>query len=608
MKHIFSVGICLLLILNASAQNGFVITGKLPKAPIRSFANNIFIISEGDNLLAYDSTGRKIAEGKSIEYFANDMFIVDSVYNNLKYYGVVNSKGETIIKKKYIELGAIKNGLALAKNGYSKYGYLNSKGDTILPFTFKTATPFYDGVATVECDFRNFGVIDTKGNFILPCRDPKGPLGGLFGAEAFKNGLAVVNVEDLYLSKYSIINKKGKILIPPTKFVPDILANNFFVVDKSVYVYNEEADTVNVLSVTAPTQIGNGIVKAQQNGDFVVYNSKGKFMFRKSPTYAISGFNGNTFTAYNTSTKSFCLLDTTGKEIIPTPASKLLVDNMNAAFDGYSRIIKENLMGILNNKGKIIVPPQFTDLDWRWYGINNKDFHSTYSWAKYQEDWIIFRPKTSSELKKEEQLIAQKKLPTAEDCFKKAKEWVEKKKAEQASIVSNNNAQTPSASNIKSIEKTNSIGTSDIEEEKRFKTMKTDIVNRLKKLYQSFLALDKTSYNGNVQCLDASKAFAKASKEYKNFMSTSGYTSSNYPFKNHWVKEYNKWGNFLNNESKLRDDLEKFMAKLLEGLDYSENQFNKNGKVVSFSNKLESTDYYFRKRIQGFIEMYEYYN
>lgn len=57
----------------------------------------------------------------------------------------------------------------------------------------------------------------------------------------------------------------------------------------------------------------------------------------------------------------------------------------------------------------------------------------------------------------------------------------------------------------------------------------------------------------------------------------------------------------------MREDLEKFLAKLAKGLEYSEYQLKRTEKPTSFSNKLESTDYYFRKRIQGFIEMYEYY-
>ena len=136
-KNILITTLCFIVLLSANAQNGFVITGKLPTFPLYSFANNIFITIDGETLSAYDTTGRKLAEGHSIKYFAKDMLIVDSqVNNNISLFGVINTKGETVIPKIYYELNSLIDGLALAKNSYGRYGYINIKGETILPFSY----------------------------------------------------------------------------------------------------------------------------------------------------------------------------------------------------------------------------------------------------------------------------------------------------------------------------------------------------------------------------------------------------------------------------------------------------------------------------------------
>ena len=46
-KNILITTLCFIVLLSANAQNGFVITGKLPAFPLYSFVNNIFITING---------------------------------------------------------------------------------------------------------------------------------------------------------------------------------------------------------------------------------------------------------------------------------------------------------------------------------------------------------------------------------------------------------------------------------------------------------------------------------------------------------------------------------------------------------------------------------
>ncbi|MFN8253428.1 MAG: hypothetical protein U0V75_16280 [Ferruginibacter sp.] len=144
-------------------------------------------------------------------------------------------------------------------------------------------------------------------------------------------------------------------------------------------------------------------------------------------------------------------------------------------------------------------------------------------------------------------------------------------------------------------------------EEKKFKEMTRVVVEKVKKLKKAFDDMDKYSYMSSVACMDAIKAFAIAASEYDSWMRSSGYTASAYPARKHWVKEYFKWENFFNNEAKLRADLKAFLVKLDEGTAYAYKMLKQNDKPASFSNKLESTDYYFGKRLREFLELYEFY-
>ncbi len=144
-------------------------------------------------------------------------------------------------------------------------------------------------------------------------------------------------------------------------------------------------------------------------------------------------------------------------------------------------------------------------------------------------------------------------------------------------------------------------------EEKKFKEMTRIVVEKVKKLKKALDDMDKYSYMSSVECMDAIKAFAMAASEYDSWMRSSGYSASTYPVRKHWVKEYFKWENFFNNETKLRADLKAFLVKLDEGTAYAERMLKQNNKAASFSNKLESTDYYFGKRLREFLELYEYY-
>ena len=80
-------------------------------------------------------------------------------------FGLINTKGEEIIKPKYKYLDLyFLNGLLLANNG-EYYGFINSKDEAVIPFKYTSATSFTSTITNVIEDGKR-KVINTSGKVI----------------------------------------------------------------------------------------------------------------------------------------------------------------------------------------------------------------------------------------------------------------------------------------------------------------------------------------------------------------------------------------------------------------------------------------------------------
>lgn len=87
-------------------------------------------------------------------------------YKHDKLYGWMNQKGKIIYKAEYESLSLFSEGLALAqKNGL--YGYVDKLNNVVIPFQFDYGSDFFNGRAIVEKAGKS-GVINRACNYILP--------------------------------------------------------------------------------------------------------------------------------------------------------------------------------------------------------------------------------------------------------------------------------------------------------------------------------------------------------------------------------------------------------------------------------------------------------
>lgn len=160
---------------------------------------------------------------------------------------VIDEKGKEVTKKSYRLISSYEDGRALfsVTNGKKTdlYGYLDRSGNEVISATYLSATDFQNGRAVVQLKEGKFGLINPNGDLLerypypyvghygeglLAFQKDKNGLYGYInekgkvvippkfeGAQAFVDGIAIVNDIKDYLYFYGVINKKGEVLLKP---------------------------------------------------------------------------------------------------------------------------------------------------------------------------------------------------------------------------------------------------------------------------------------------------------------------------------------------------------------------------------------------------------
>lgn len=423
----------LLISISAFSQNGFVITGTLSLKPVTSkwLPNDILV--EGD-YNAYDTAYQLVASGGPIKYVGDDIMQVQRLNTSWGYdpqfpykVNLVNSHKQNVLGREFVlyYFGTLSSGMIPMGQQSQNFGFINTKGDTLIPFKFQGARSFSNGRAPVQIKTQEWTLIDEKGNPLFPPAKERGF--GVGTASEFEKGFCIIT-EAWEPKKFSIASEKSfKPLIPYHGLKPEIISKYIIQRGNTIYLYNEVQDTATELKVTNFLHLGYGYFYAEENNVPGIYQPDGQLAYKKSPDYKILRFNGKVFNAYNSINKAYCLLDLNGKEIFSCTQFKFSVSDMRGLNNGYTAITADGIIGIIDEKGKLIVPLQFTN-------IEEKAFEtSKFTLAQYNGAWVILRLKTAAELKTEQQLIVQKKMPTAEQCFAKAKESTQGQPASSSS-------------------------------------------------------------------------------------------------------------------------------------------------------------------------------
>ncbi len=306
---------------------------------------------------------RKLLSQDKTEKITNESYY--SAYENNKY-GIINSKGETIIEPAYAELIIVPNQnkdvfLCTYDVNYESNTYktkaLNRKNEEI--FTN------YDNVEPLENHNKNnvikynsstlkvqkdgkYGLINIEGKEILPCEYDK-----IYEINDLENSI-VVEKE----GKVGLVDNNGKIVIDikykQIKKLTDDYKNGYIVVDE-----NEKYGTVDCANNIVLENKYDEIKPVYDNGLYVVkategYNivdKKGNIITKKEYQNIVKIQNNKIVVQEN---KKYGVISNTGEQIIPCN-----YEEIDFAFTDSYIVKKEGKYGIVNSKNEFILEAKY---------------------------------------------------------------------------------------------------------------------------------------------------------------------------------------------------------------------------------------------------------
>jgi hypothetical protein len=209
------------------------------------------VVLPGDNFFSYDYIEKYNYINTKIELISDTGFddvrtfsegkgvvMIDSLW------GVVNEKGEFIIKPKFKMLWQFKNGLARFYDGKS-FGFINEKSEFQFGQMFISAGDYSCGYALVQHLQNEYHFIDTTGQFInlnFISDRQKNSQKGFSAAGNFSDDLAPVMID----GRWGYINTKGELAIPANYDFAQEFRDGFAQVwkDNEMYIINTKGNEI----------------------------------------------------------------------------------------------------------------------------------------------------------------------------------------------------------------------------------------------------------------------------------------------------------------------------------------------------------------------------
>lgn len=401
-KITLTIALGLVALIPVNAQNGFVVV-----------ANTNYEWMDGcfENRIAFKQDGK---------------------------YGYCDSLGKVVIPAQYANFYQYSNGFAKVTNDKTNYFYIDKKGNEVTNNNKEYITPisngeyyqvkdgkilFYDKLKNVKGDIAGklcgdyadgmiavlnndnlWGFADLSPKIVIPCEYKS------FGN--FTDGLAVVSKGGYSENKTGVINTKGEVVIPLEYHLIFRLKNYLLLEKNQQYT---AFDITNGSLVKEPLDMKYyGYMNLFNRNFKIAKNAKGELALFNDQLKQECSINYDDCRFADDETglvavkknNLWGMIDRTGKELI-----ECKYDDISACYNGLIKVEKGGIQGFADRTGKLIIPLQFK---------NSNSFYSRSTTATYKGSLVVLRPKTAAELKTEEQLIAQKKLPTADECYEMA--------------------------------------------------------------------------------------------------------------------------------------------------------------------------------------------
>ena len=346
-----------------------------------------------------DDSGNKIGDKYDGIYRDGDKFVVEKDSK----YGVMSKEGKLLIDIKYDSMSKLSEGLyCVSLNGL--YGYINESGETVIDFKYNSALYFSEGLAAVKMS-SGWNYINKNDEIIIEKN--------YYGAGPFKAGHAEVYLEYSEIPSESYIDKKGNVVYPDDSHYVHAyetedeiyLRVENYKENKKILVKLSEEKVIREFSFDASmTTTDNGLIIATESNTTSIYDIDGKLINsiviengffdmglikdkisniiykpyvnsnKIQIVYTITkegiskldfeldskmiyGVNNNVFIVSGGRPVAYGLVSTTGEEILACTYQEII-----SFKDQYFIFKDNNKLGILDSKGRIIVPAQYTKI------------------------------------------------------------------------------------------------------------------------------------------------------------------------------------------------------------------------------------------------------
>ena len=420
MKYILTLTLFIIFINETNAQNGFVKIAKLDYEWVDGYCREGLINFIQNGKYGYcDSSGIiKIPAQYTRCYDFNNGYA--SVTTDGSNYFYIDKNGKTLFNKSKEPIAPLgKDGFYCIKDNKIKFydKALNEKGLLEVKQLYKD--DYSEGLFPVLNNDNLWGYANISPKIVIPCQ--------FKSISPFKDGLAVVNKGEYKENKAGIINSKGEEVVP-FEYHLIFRMQDYFILEKNEQLTAFDIATMKI--VTEPLEIRYHSSMNLSSKNFkIAKNSKGELaLFNKQlKQECVIAFDDCRLADDESGLVAvkkknlWGLIDHTGNILAACE-----YDDIGTLQNGLIKVSKNNIAGFINQNGQLIIPLQFS----RCESFYTKEITATYNGVKY-----LIRPKTAAELKQEIQLIAQKKLPTSEECFNNAlAEANNKTKAEPGNV------------------------------------------------------------------------------------------------------------------------------------------------------------------------------
>jgi hypothetical protein len=233
------------------------------------------------------------------------------------------------------------------KHGYSRFGVINEDGKEIVPPIYYSICDFYNGYIKVKMKNR-YGIIDSTGRIIAPVR--------YYDVGRFNANLAPVRIKN----KWAFIDKTGKQVTDFRYDYCEYAEEGFYSVKlngKWGYINSSGKEITSIKYMNSRSSFRDGILAVCLNHKWGYINSRGQEITRIKYDYADEFKNGRAQVSIHFKEG---LIDKNGKEIVP-----LIYDEMERLDGGFVYVGKNTtsinyIWGVINEKtGTFIAPLQY---------------------------------------------------------------------------------------------------------------------------------------------------------------------------------------------------------------------------------------------------------